>query len=239
MKRAPKTGLWSRYGKSFFDVGLAGVALLLLSPILLAGVIAVAAGDGFPVFYRARRFGKRGELFTMYKLRTMRRSKYPPVSRITSYADSRVFPMGRLLRRWKVDELPQLVNILRGEMSFVGPRPEDPEIVRTAYTEQDRGLLLSVKPGLVSPGTLYNYTHGETLLNGKDAERIYVEKVLRLRLALDAVYLERQGLRYDVQLIFRTLSTIFRVVCGKIHFDHVPELSKIRSTVADGPPSGW
>jgi lipopolysaccharide/colanic/teichoic acid biosynthesis glycosyltransferase len=148
---------------------------------------------------------------------------------ITAKQDARIFAFGSLLRRLKIDELPQLVNILRGDMSIVGPRPEDPTIVLKAYSEGDRELL-SVLPGLLSPGSIYYYTHGEQLLeHEKDPTTTYVNTILPVKLALDRVYVQRRGVIYNVRLITRTIWVIILKSCGATHFSDPPEMATARS----------
>src|SRR5438445_2766534 len=114
--------------KRLFDIMLSAAALVLLSPILLIVATGIRLSSRGPIFYRARRVGLNGEEFTMHKFRTMETNQWPAGSAITAPNDSRVFLFGSVLRRLKIDELPQLYDVLRGKMSFVGPRPEDPRI---------------------------------------------------------------------------------------------------------------
>ena len=140
--------------KRVFDIVVASLTLLAALPVLAVAALAIRLASPGPVLHRAARAGRDGRPFTMLKLRTMHVA--PPGesgSRITDPADPRVFPVGALLRRTKIDELPQLVNVLRGEMAIVGPRPEDPEIVRKHYSPTHRETL-RVRPGLVSPGSI-------------------------------------------------------------------------------------
>src|SRR5437763_11728518 len=116
--------------KRLLDVVLSGVGLALVAPVLAIAALGIRLASPGPVLYRARRVGRAGAPFTMYKLRTMHQRRPGRASRITGQDDPRVFPLGALLRRTKIDELPQLFNVLRGDMSIVGPRPEDPDIDR-------------------------------------------------------------------------------------------------------------
>jgi len=198
--------------------------------------LAIAAfgiwlSDRGPMFYRARLAGRDGRPFTMYKLRTMRVDHGTFRSVITADHDPRVFPFGAWLRRAKIDELPQLINILRGEMSIVGPRPEHPRIVDQYYAPEHRRLL-QVRPGLTSPGTLYDYAHGDAMVGRADPERAYVERLLPLRLALDLVYVDRPSLAYDLALIGRTVALIVAVVCGRRQFGDPPEMAEARRLLA-------
>jgi len=150
---------------------------------------------------------------------------------ITADQDPRVFPFGAWLRRAKVDELPQLVNILRGDMSIVGPRPEHPDIVSRHYRPEHRELL-DVRPGLTSPGTLYDYAHGDAIVGRSDPERGYVERLLPLRLALDLVYVRRASLAYDAALVARTVRMIAATVLGRGASEDPPELIQARHLLA-------
>jgi lipopolysaccharide/colanic/teichoic acid biosynthesis glycosyltransferase len=188
---------------------IAGTALAVLSPLLVAIAVAIRISGPGPVFYMAERIGLRGARFRMYKFRTMYVT--PAGSRITAPQDPRIFPFGRLLRRLRLDELPQLINIVRGEMAFVGPRPEDPWIVGHFYTETDRETL-NVLPGLTSPGTLYYCAHAEPQLNPGDAEAAYLAGPLRRKLELDRAYIRKASAAGDVRLALRTLFLLVRLI---------------------------
>ena len=213
--------------KRVLDVVLSAVALVLLSPILASAALGIWLSDRGPLLYRARLAGRHGWPFTMYKLRTMRVNHGRFSSIITAERDPRVFPFGAWLRRAKVDELPQLVNILRGDMSIVGPRPEHPHIVDRHYGPQHRELL-RVRPGLTSPGTLYDYTHGDAIVGRTDPEHAYVDGLLPIRLALDLVYARRASLGYDAVLVARTVGLIVATLCGRRDFGDPPELAEAR-----------
>ena len=207
--------------KRLLDIVLAGVGLALAA-------LGVRLSSPGPVFYRARRAGRAGTCFTMYKLRTMHQRQPGQASRITGRDDPRVFPLGALLRRTKIDELPQLFNVLRGDMSIVGPRPEDPDIVARHYTPLLRETL-AVRPGLASPGSLYHYTHGDALLGGGDPETAYVERLLPLKVTLDVVYVRNASLQMDVRIIGRTLGTIAACIGGRSRFRDPPEAPAARA----------
>jgi lipopolysaccharide/colanic/teichoic acid biosynthesis glycosyltransferase len=212
--------------RRLFDTWLAALALLLCSPLLLAAALGIKLSSPGPVLYRAQRVGRHRRLFTMYKFRTMHAAPRAAGSAITAQHDPRVFRLGAWLRRLKIDELPQLFNILKGEMSFVGPRPEDPRIVADFYTAEQCETL-RVLPGLASPGSIYNYTHGERWLDAQDAERQYVERLLPIKLALDAVYVRETSFWYDACIVGRTLLTIVRIALGQREFPDPPEMAKI------------
>jgi lipopolysaccharide/colanic/teichoic acid biosynthesis glycosyltransferase len=222
--------------KRTLDVVLAGLALIVVSPILLLAALVVRLSSKGPVFYRARLTGRHGRCFTMYKLRTMHVNQLDSSSIITAAGDPRVFRFGAWLRRVKLDELPQLVNILRGDMSIVGPRPEHPRIVALHYSAADHALL-RLRPGLTSPGTLYDYTHGEDIIGTANPERSYVERFLPIRLALDHVYLRHASLRYDAALVGRTLVVIAATLLGRRSFAFPREYLEARLLLARMQPS--
>jgi len=221
--------------KRLFDVVCAAVALVLTAPLIGLAAIGIKLTDpkGGPVFYRARRVGYLGREFTMYKLRTMRQDGDDGGGpRITGARDARVYPFGQLLRRSKVDELPQLFNVLRGDMAIVGPRPEDPMIVKEHYSPTDLETL-GVRPGLASPGSIYQFTSGDKLLTGQDPEARYVDKLLKTKLALDRVYIRQATLRRDVAIIGRTIWAIGAVATGKRKFSAPPEMTAARRLLAE------
>ena len=212
--------------KRFLDLVLGGLLGLLTLPITAIAALAIRISDGKPVLYRPKRAGRNGELFTLHKFRTMR-VRPGKGSAITGVDDDRVFQVGRILRSFKIDELPQLFDIVRGEMSIVGPRPEDPGIVERYYTAEDRKTL-SVRPGLLGPGSIWNYTHGEALLadDDDDPERAYVESLLPVKLALDQVYLRRSSIPYDLSLMARTARVIILMALGRRDFPPPPEMDE-------------
>ncbi|PYP43191.1 MAG: hypothetical protein DMD43_00090 [Gemmatimonadetes bacterium] len=218
-------------GKRLFDVVCAGVGLLLAAPLLAIAAIGIRLADPGPVLYRARRMGLGGRPFTMYKLRTMLVERGGAGSRVTAANDPRVFRLGRFLRASKIDELPQLVNVLRGEMSFVGPRPEDPDFVLRHYSPTQRETL-SVRPGLAGPGSLYHETHCEWSLGGANPEAAYIEKILPLKLALDLVYVRHRSFRYDLAIIARTLAVIAGKLTGRRDFPDPPEMAVAQGFLA-------
>ena len=184
------------------DLWLALAGLVLAAPVLLAIAAAVRVRDGAPVIYRARRVGQHGREFQLFKFRTMVPSTG---SSVTVWADPRVTPLGRRLRRLKLDELPQLLNVLRGEMSIVGPRPEDPSYV-ALYTDEQRRVL-SVKPGITGVAALA-YADEESLLQGEDWEAMYRLTIMPAKLQLELDYLDRRSARTDADLILRTAAVI-------------------------------
>lgn len=218
--------------KRVFDIGLSFFALLVTAPFLAIAAVAIRLSSPGPVLYRASRVGRGGRPFTMFKLRTMHVNQAAvggkvATSAITAHDDPRVFAAGRILRQTKVDELPQLWNVLRGDMSLVGPRPEDPRFVEKNYTPLQL-TTLDVRPGLTSPGSVWYYTSAESGLTSDDPERHYVEQILPLKLALDLVYVRQASLWYDVTLIARTVFVLGALSVGRRQFGDPPEMSAAR-----------
>ena len=213
------------------DVALATAALVVATPLLALAAVGIRLTSPGPVVYRARRVGQYGRMFMMYKLRTMHVATAGNGRRITARDDERIFPFGRWLRRTKVDELPQLINVLRGDMAIVGPRPEDPDIVAHHYSRAHLDTL-RVRPGLASPGSLYAYTHGEALLDGGDPETNYVRRLLDFKLALDLVYVRHASVTRDLTFMARTAATIVAAALGKRRFNDPPEAPEARSLLA-------
>ncbi len=208
------------------DVVLSALALILLSPVMLIAALGILICDPGPVIYKAKRMGKDLKAVTMYKFRTMKVGS-DKQGAITGVNDSRVFAWGELLRKTKIDELPQFINILKGEMSIVGPRPEDIDIVNEYYTEMEK-LTLKVLPGLACPGSIFNYTHGDRYLFGDDAQSAYTDKFLHIKLALDLYYLKHWSLIYDLSIMIRTAKAIVLTMKGNEYIDYPMEYKKIR-----------
>jgi len=193
--------------KRAFDLVASAAGLVILAPLFVAVAIAIKLDSPGPVFYRATRTGKDDVHFRLIKFRSMAAGADRQGPGITAAGDRRVTRVGRVLRRTKIDELPQLFNVLKGDMSLVGPRPEDPRYV-ALYTDEQRRVL-NVRPGLTSPASLV-YRHEEALLTGDDWERVYVEQVLPDKLALDLRYVETASLGSDLGIIVRTVGALFR-----------------------------
>jgi lipopolysaccharide/colanic/teichoic acid biosynthesis glycosyltransferase len=189
------------------DVVAALAGLIVLSPLFLALAVAIKRDSPGPVFYKARRVGRNGREFLLYKFRSMVADADRRGPGITAEGDQRVTKTGRFLRRTKLDELPQLINVLRGDMSLVGPRPEDPRYV-ALYTPEQQAVL-QVRPGITSAASLA-YRHEEQLLSGPDWEQVYRTEVMPSKLAIDLAYLSRRTLASDLQLVLQTVLAMFR-----------------------------
>ena len=195
--------------KRLFDVLAAGVGLLLLAPLLAAIALWVRLDSPGPVFFRQQRVGRHGVPFRIHKFRTMAHAPVAAGPLLTVGADARVTRAGRFLRRTKLDELPQLVDVLQGTMSLVGPRPEVPRYV-ALYPPELRAVVLSVRPGITDPASLLFRDEGEVLGRAADPEREYVEVLLPAKLRCSARYVERMSLAEDLRLIGRTLRALLR-----------------------------
>jgi len=210
------------------DSGAAAIGLILLSPVLVLIALAIAVDDGFPVLFRQERVGRNGKLFQILKFRTMRAVQSGP--KVTSSGDSRVTRAGRWLRKLKLDELPQLWNVLRGDMSLIGPRPEVPE-----YVELDDPLwqtVLSVRPGITDLATLAFRHEEEVLSAAADTEDCYRGIVLPQKLRLNVYYLQSRSPLRDLKLLWLTARYSF----FPQGFDHVQILRSLGvadATMAD------
>jgi lipopolysaccharide/colanic/teichoic acid biosynthesis glycosyltransferase len=188
-------------GHRLFDLVVAGASVIVLSPLILVLALLVKLTSKGPVLFRACRVGRDGQLFDVLKFRTMRAGAHASGPGITRAGDPRITPVGRWLRRTKLDELPQLVNVLRGEMGMVGPRPEDPRYVE-GYTPAQRAVL-SVRPGMTSPASI-RYRHEERLLARDDWERYYRDVVIPDKIRMELEYLARRSVRSDLRILFGT-----------------------------------
>ncbi|MGK0257987.1 MAG: lipopolysaccharide/colanic/teichoic acid biosynthesis glycosyltransferase [Candidatus Azotimanducaceae bacterium] len=200
-------GIYGQFMKRAVDVIVSLVALAVTSPILLLSGLGIKIASPGPVFYKARRAGKHGRVFSMLKFRTMHVGS-DKASAITAPSDQRVFRFGVWLRRLKIDEIPQFWNILTGEMSLVGPRPEDPKIVQCEYKDWMYETLL-VSPGVTGPGSVYGYIFGDALLEDADPEGSYTRNLLPPKLALERAYMERAGFMSDLGYLLLTVRAIF------------------------------
>jgi lipopolysaccharide/colanic/teichoic acid biosynthesis glycosyltransferase len=202
----------ARPGQRAVDVLLSALGLIVLAPVIVLAAVAVKLTSPGPIFYRAARAGVGGQTFHMLKLRTMRQAASDG-PKITAPGDSRVTPLGRFLRASKIDEMPQLLNVLKGDMSIVGPRPEDPDIVRDLYGPAEHETLRA-RPGLTSPGTIWYYENGEDHLDAGDVMRHY-ETVMRHKLGIDAEYLRTATVATDARVVLATVGAILRRVFAR------------------------
>jgi lipopolysaccharide/colanic/teichoic acid biosynthesis glycosyltransferase len=185
-----------------FEFILALVGLLVLGPLFLLIALCIKLDSGGPVFYRAVRAGKGDSRFTMLKFRTMVSGASRQGPPITTLNDPRITKVGSFLRKTKLDELPQLMNVLKGSMGFVGPRPEDPEIVKKYSSSQKR--ILRYCPGITSPASIA-FREEETLIPASGWEEAYRHDILPKKLDMDIRYFERATCISDLKVIMKTI----------------------------------
>ncbi len=195
--------------KRLFDIIFSLFGLILTSPLFLLFSFLIKRESPGPVFYRGKRAGKGGKEFLIFKFRTMVVDAEKIGGPSTSGDDPRLLKIGRILRRYQLDELSQFINILKGEMSFVGPRPEVPsEVAR--YDKEDRELILSIKPGLTDLATLENVHEEEILRGAEDPHEAYRRLIQPKKIQLAKEYVKRRSFWLDIKIILKTLkSAIF------------------------------
>lgn len=205
---------YSRIGKRWLDTILSLVFLILVSPLLLLATLAIRLTSRGPIFFRQARVGRHGKLFRIFKLRTMIDNHPVKGSSITAAHDPRITAVGRWLRKTKVDELPQLFDVLRGEMSLVGPRPEIPEYSPkyaadlAAYSGPCE-IILRAKPGVTGPAAIAYFHEAHLLAGQADKEKFYRETILPHKIALDLSYCENIRFLEDFKLIIKTAAKLF------------------------------
>lgn len=198
--------------KRIFDFICALLALLVLSPIFILTAFGILFSDWGPIFYKANRIGKGNKPFRMFKFRSMRVLKAPKKGAEASLRpdEDRIFPFGHFIRKVKIDELPQLLNILNGTMSVIGPRPvaqDQFDLFRTGKWN----LAAEVPVGLSGPAALYDFIYGDQFTDEKE----YMEKVFETRRELEYVYVKKAGIFYDLKMIVYTLICILYALIGK------------------------
>lgn len=193
--------------KRLFDLLCATAALLLLSPLLLLLALAIRLDSPGPVFFRQERVGRLGVPFRIHKFRTMRVDAQAHGLAITVGQDARITRVGHWLRHYRLDELPQFVDVVLGRMSLVGPRPEVPRYV-AHYPAALRARVLAVRPGITDPAALAHIDEAALLAAAADPEREYIERILPAKLALQAAYAERATLCSDLWVLGRTLQVL-------------------------------
>jgi lipopolysaccharide/colanic/teichoic acid biosynthesis glycosyltransferase len=192
--------------KRLFDVLFSGLGLLVLSPLLLVLALLIRLSDGGPAFFRQDRVGYGGRVFRLWKFRTMVVGAERRGGQLTVEGDDRITRLGRHLRRLKWDELPQLLNVLRGEMSLVGPRPEVVRYV-ALYSEEERRVL-DLVPGITDPASIRYRDEERVLACCSDPERTYVESIMPEKIRLNLQYAVRATAWSDLVVILRTLGLL-------------------------------
>jgi lipopolysaccharide/colanic/teichoic acid biosynthesis glycosyltransferase len=204
MSKVSGAGLWQAFGRAF-DVACSAAGLLLLLPVFAEVAVAIILDDGLPVLFSQTRVGRNGKLFRIWKFRTMRRGSQGSV--ITASGDARVTRAGARLRKYKLDELPQLLNVLKGDMSLIGPRPEVPEHVQ--FQAPMWQAILQVRPGITDLATLLYRDEERILGTCENADTFYRESVLPAKLFWNLAYLRSRSFWQDLKLIFLTIRFSF------------------------------
>ena len=192
--------------KRLFDIILASMALLVASPLLIAISAAIKLCSSGPVFYRGIRVGKNGNTFRMFKFRTMVTNADRIGGPSTADDDSRITNVGKFLRKHKLDEIPQFINVLLGDMSIVGPRPEVPAYVGL-FTDEEKKIL-TVRPGISDFASIWNCDEGSVLKGSLDPEKTYLEQIRPEKIRLQLKYVKEQSFLTDIRIIFLTLKAI-------------------------------
>jgi lipopolysaccharide/colanic/teichoic acid biosynthesis glycosyltransferase len=194
--------------KRAFDLVAASLALLMLSPLLAILALRIKRFDGGPVLYAGRRVGRNGRAFGMYKFRSMVLNADRIGGSSTPDDDPRITPVGKFLRRYKLDELPQLINVVKGEMSLVGPRPQVQWAV-DLYTPEQRAVL-TVPPGITDYASLRFPNEGEILKGSADPDRDYMEKIHPEKMRLSLEYVRTRSFAIDLKVLAATAATLVR-----------------------------
>lgn len=194
--------------KRLFDLAFSALGLLLLSPFFLTIAFWIKTDSAGPVFFRQERVGRNGKPFRIHKFRTMVVNAEARGPQLTVGRDARITPSGHFLRKYKLDELPQLIDVLFGDMSLVGPRPEVPKYV-AHYPAGVRELVLSVRPGITDSASIEFRDENALLEGAADPELKYIQSILPVKLDYYREYVEQQSLWLDMKIIGRTIAKIW------------------------------
>jgi lipopolysaccharide/colanic/teichoic acid biosynthesis glycosyltransferase len=194
--------------KRAFDFLSSLLGLIVVSPVLLIIAILIKREDGGSVFYRGVRVGRFGKTFRIFKFRTMVVNAEKLGGPSTADDDPRVTKMGKFIRKYKLDELPQVINVLKGEMSVVGPRPEVQMYV-DMFKEEEK-IILSVRPGITDWASIWNPDEGAILAGSPDPEKTYMEKIRPEKIRLQLKYVKERSFLVDIKIILETLTTVLK-----------------------------
>jgi len=195
--------------KRLFDIVFSFLGLILISPLFLVIAFLIKKESSGPAFYRGRRVGKDGKIFRIFKFRTMVLNAEILGGPSTAGDDPRLTKIGKFLKKFQLDELPQLINVLKGEMSLVGPRPEVKMYV-DIMTPEERNTILSVKPGMTDLASLWNFHEGEVLKGSLDPEKTYMEKIRPEKIRLQMEYVKNRSFLLDLKIVIKTILKIFQ-----------------------------
>ncbi len=194
--------------KRLFDIIFSFFGLIILSPIFLLLVLVIKLTSPGPVFYRGERIGKLGKPLRIFKFRTMVKNAEKMGGPSTAADDPRLLKIGKFLKKFQLDELPQLINVLKGEMSLVGPRPEVSFYVNM-MAEEERKIIFSARPGMTDLASLWNFHEGEILKGSADPEKDYREKIRPEKIRLQMEYVKNSSFLFDLKIIIKTILKIF------------------------------
>lgn len=195
--------------KRLFDIVSSAFGLVITSPLFLYVVFLIKRQSPGPIFYNAQRIGKNGKPFTMHKFRTMVVNADKIGGPSTSADDPRLTKIGLFLKKYQLDELPQLINVLKGDMSVVGPRPEV-KVYVDMMTKAEKNVILSVRPGITDLASLWNFHEAELLKGSPDPEKTYMEEIRPEKLRLQQEYVKKASFALDIKIIFQTITKLFK-----------------------------
>lgn len=195
--------------KRAFDIIVSFCGLLVTAPVLAVIAVLIKRNSPGPVFYKGTRAGKNNKIFSMFKFRTMVANADKIGGPSTAGDDPRLTTLGKTLKRYKLDELPQLINVLKGEMSLVGPRPEVPFYI-DMMSEEERKTILSVRPGITDWASLWDFREEEILRGSADPEKIYQEKIRPEKIRLQIKYAKEHTFLKDLSIILKTVGQIVK-----------------------------
>lgn len=195
--------------KRSFDIIFSLIWLIFMAPFLLVTSVLIKREDGGPIFYKGVRIGRFGKTFKMLKFRTMVTNAEQVGGTSTPEDDPRITRIGKFLRRYKLDELPQLINVLTGDMSFIGPRPQVPWAVEL-YSPEEKKVLLAIRPGISDYASIKFRNEGEILRGSKDPDKDYMEKIHPEKMRLAMKYAENASFKNDIEILFKTVSGVLR-----------------------------
>ena len=194
--------------KRLFDILLSGLGLVIISPLLLIVAIWIKLDSPGPIFYRQVRVGRYNKDFGIFKFRSMRIGSDKGSLVTIGGRDPRITRSGYFIRKFKIDELPQLINVLVGDMSLVGPRPEVRHYVN--YWTEEQMHVLDVRPGITDPASIKFRNENELLAQAEDPEKYYIEVIMQEKIKLYLDYVKKNSLWYDIKLIFQTFWVIIK-----------------------------
>ena len=197
------------FAKRIFDLMFILPGIIAILPVFLGIILLIKRNDSGPILFKQIRVGQHGKQFKVLKFRTMIVDAEKQGPKVTTGKDSRITQVGHYLRKYKLDELPQLFNVLKGDMSLVGPRPEVPEYVEF-YSEKQKEVVLSIPPGITDLASIEFRNENELLTNSSDPVEEYKEKVLPIKLAYYEEYVSKRSLLLDFKIILKTLSAIIK-----------------------------